>query len=132
MERNLELIKNELFEALKIKNYQKVKDIFDDYAPIDIAESLEDLDEDNYENIRLILIIFKIIKPSITSEFFSELDPSLQEVIISSLTNEEVASLVKESSNDELADSLEEWPANVVDKVLKIQLKIKEMTLINY
>ncbi len=119
MERNLELIKNELFEALKIKNYQKVKDIFDDYAPIDIAESLEDLDEDNYENIRLILIIFKIIKPSITSEFFSELDPSLQEVIISSLTNEEVASLVKESSNDELADSLEEWPANVVDKVLK-------------
>lgn len=119
MKLNLEVIERELFKALKEKNYQKVKDIFNNYPLIDIAESLNDIDEDNKENIMLLTLIFKIVKPSLTSEFFSELDPSIQQELINSLNNEEVAKLVEESSNDELADFIEEWPANVVDKVLK-------------
>lgn len=119
MERNLDLIREELLEVLKKKNYLKIKDIFNNYAPIDIAESLRDIDEDDADIIKSIIPIFRLVKPSITSEFFSELEPAFQEKIISSLNNEEVASLVHESSNDELADFIEEWPANVVDKVLK-------------
>lgn len=119
MERNLEQIKDILLKALKNRDYQKVKDIFDNYAMIDIADSFKDLDEDNKEDLKYLVLIFKIVKPSISSEFFSELDIDLQEEIINSLTNQEVASLVQESSNDDIADSIVEWPANVVDKVLK-------------
>ncbi len=119
MERNLEQIKDILLKALKNRDYQKVKDIFDNYAMIDIADSFKDLDEDNKEDLKYLVLIFKIVKPSISSEFFSELDTDLQEEIINSLTNQEVASLVQESSNDDIADSIVEWPANVVDKVLK-------------
>ena len=119
MENELVSLKTELFEALKAKKYTVVREIFDQYAPIDIADSLNEVDEDNKEDVKLIVLIFRIIKPSISSEFFSELNSDLQEEIINGLTNEQIASLVHESANDELADSLEEWPANVVDRVLK-------------
>ena len=74
MERNLDLIREELLEALKNKNYLKIKDIFNNYAPIDIAESLRDIDEDDADIIKSIIPIFRIVKPSITSEFLVNLN----------------------------------------------------------
>lgn len=112
-------LSSKLLQAIVSKNYTEVRNIFEEYPNIDIADSVNDMDHDDDTNIKLLVFIFKIVKPSYSSEFFSELDTDLQEKIINLLTNEQISTLVEESSNDELADFLEEWPANVVAKVLR-------------
>ncbi len=108
-----------LFDAIRSKNFPKVREIFDTYPNIDIADSVNEIDPNDIESIHYLVYIFKIIKPAFSSEFFSELDTEIQEKLITFLTNEQVGILVQESANDELADFLEEWPANVVAKVLQ-------------
>jgi magnesium transporter len=119
MEENNINLKELLFDAIKAKNFTKVREIFDTYPNIDIADSVNEIDPENADDIHYLVYVFKIIKPSFSSEFFSELDTEIQEKLITYLTNEQVGILVQESANDELADFLEERPANVVAKVLK-------------
>lgn len=111
-------------QSLKEKKYKTVREIFEDIPPIDIADSFNEtpIDEINFKNF---IILFKIVKPEYSSDFFSELDSDLQEKIIANLTNEQIEDLVEQSSTDDLADFIDDWPANVVDKVLKNTSKEK-------
>lgn len=111
--------KDELLEAIQKKDYKKIRDLFENVPNIDIADSCNEIDEDDENSLRTLVLVFKIVKPTYTSDFFSDLSPELQEKIINLLSNEEIGDLVEEISNDELADFIEEMPANIVDKILK-------------
>ena len=53
------------------------------------------------------------------SDVFSELDSEMQQAIISSATDTELADIIEDLATDDVVDMLEEMPANIVKRVLK-------------
>ena len=130
MENKFELNKEILLEAISKKDIVTLRAIFEHLEIIDIADCLNEIDINDKDEVVKLLMIFKTVKPIYTAELFSELEGELQETIITSLTNEQIASLVNEMANDEMADFLTEMPANLVNKVLS-NTPVEERTKIN-
>jgi len=106
----------ELIDLIKNKKYEQIKSIFGSLPPIDLADLFNNADKDD-ENFVLISVLFKILDTETSAEFFSLLDREAQQITINSLTNSQVKTLVEESSNDELADFIPDFPANIVNKI---------------
>ena len=104
-----ELIK--LFEAGDISAF---KERAQDIAPVDIAEGLEEMEDDV-----LTLRIFRMLPKDISSDVFAYMTSDQQQLIAESATNAELRELVDDMYLDDTVDFLEEMPANVVKKVLQ-------------
>ena len=104
----------ELITAVKERNAPKIREIFETVPNIDIAEELED------EDVATLLYIFRVVDNEIAAEFFAELSPEQQEKIINAFSDKELIELIKNSFADDIADTLEEMPANIVNRVLKV------------
>ncbi len=103
-----------LLEALKSRSVPKVRRIFEYYNLVDIAETLNTLD-----NIREYVFIFKTIPPEYTSDVFTYLDAEVQETIINELTGEQISDILENVNSDDIVDFLQEMPANLITKILQ-------------
>lgn len=63
--------------------------------------------------------MFRTLPKEIGAEVFSELEPEVQELVIRSVTDQELGAIVEDLFVDDAVDMLEEMPANVVKRVLK-------------
>lgn len=109
----------ELHEKLRAlaenRKVSDIRDIFDMVPAIDIAEAL-----DKIEEIHIILYILRNVKTENTAEVFTELTVEKQEQIISAFNDKELINLLENSFADDIVDTLEELPANIVTRVLKV------------
>lgn len=114
-----ELIKEEfteqLLKAIESRNSKELNEIFETVPNIDIAEALEEVDD-----AKTLLYIFKVVPNEYSAEFFAELTPSQQELLINAFSDKELVSLLNESYADDITDALQELPANIVNRVLRI------------
>ena len=81
------------------------------------------------------LYIFRVISSEYTGDFFSELTSEQQEAIITAFTDKELIALLENSFSDDIVDTLEEMPANLVSRVLRVapaDLRKDINTLLNY
>lgn len=120
---------DELITAVKERNAPKIREIFETVPNIDIAEELEN------EDAPTLLYIFRVVDNEISAEFFTELPPEQQEKIINAFSDKELIELIKNSFADDLADTLEEMPANIVSRVLKVapaDMRKDVNTLLNF
>ena len=85
-----------------------------DCLPVDIAEGLEEIEE----NARVIKL-FRMLPKDISSDVFAYMNSDQQQLIAESATNAELKALVDDMFLDDTVDFLEEMPANVVKKVLQ-------------
>ena len=108
-----ELTLEELQEAIDNKDFKKLVDIFEEYKEIDIAEVAKDL-----EKIEDLIMIFRVVKSEHTAELFADLPVDVQEELVTAMTNADILKLVEASYTDDMADFLQEMPANLVAKVL--------------
>ena len=106
-------IKEQLNELLESKNYRDMKPILNEMAEADIAEFLDELP---FEKAMRLL---RLLSKEKASETFSYFQPETQELIINSVSDEEVGRIIEEISVDDAVDMLEEMPANIVKRVLK-------------
>ena len=113
-ELDLEQLGEQIIEAVKNRNAAAVNEIFETIPNIDIAEAL-----DNVEDVTVLIYIFRVVKNEYAADFFSELSSEQQEKIINACTDRELVELIKNSFADDIADTLEEMPANIVSRVLK-------------
>ncbi len=104
----------ELIEKLENKQYTELKSILKEMLVQDIAEFLEELD-----NPLWLLKVFKLLPKDVGAEVFSYADISIQEQLVSALSDKEVAFLIEDMYIDDAVDMVEEMPANIVEKVLK-------------
>lgn len=104
-----------LTEAISKRDVNKINEIFDTIPNIDIAESLEEIDD-----IRSILYVLRRVNNDYSAEVFSEFSPELQEKIINAFSDKELVDLINASFADDIVDALEELPANVVSRILKV------------
>lgn len=121
---------NNLLEALQTKNATKLKEIFEVVPTIDIAEALESVDD-----VRSLIYIFRVISKDYTGELFSYLSVEQQELIIRTFSDKDLIELLENSFTDDIVDTMEEMPANVVNRILRVaptDLRKDINTLLNY
>lgn len=115
MEELDERFEETLLETIKARNATKLREIFETVPNIDIAEALEEVD-----NAADLLFIFRVVSSEYTADFFTELTTDQQELIINAFSDKQVIELLNNSYTDDIVDYLEELPANVVTRVLRI------------
>ena len=104
-----------IVKAISSKKAALLKELFETIPTIDIAESMEDI-----EDITQVIWVFRVIPPEYTGDLFVELSPELQEKIINAFSDKDLIKLLENSFADDVVDTLEEMPANVVNRILKV------------
>ncbi|HHT66994.1 MAG TPA: magnesium transporter [Erysipelotrichaceae bacterium] len=130
MEVEKEVLYERIISAVKNRKASEIKEIFETIPNIDIAETLDEVDD-----AAVFLYIFRNVSSEYTGSFFTELNSNQQEMIINAFTDKQLLDLLRNSFADDIVDTLEEMPANVVNKVLKAcpaSLRKDVNSLLNY
>jgi len=125
-----EELKESLLDLIANKNAKGLKEAFESIPTIDIAEALEDIDD-----VKSLLYVIRVIGSEYSADFFTELTSDQQEMIINAFTDKELLTMLENSFADDIVDTLEEMPANLVNRVLKVapkELRKDINTLLNY
>jgi magnesium transporter len=101
-----------LKSALKNKKIAEVRQIIKEMPIFDIAKLIEGLD------INQRLLFFRVLKTSRSAEIFSQLDIEIQEELIQNFSDAESNSILEYLYADDIADLIEELPANISNKIL--------------
>ncbi len=103
-----------LKDLLTDRRYLKLRrDLVDDNE-VDIADFIEELDEDEAA------VVFRMLPKDLGAEVFAHLDFDAQQALASAFSDREVADMLEKLFVDDAVDFLEEMPANVVKRVLAI------------
>ena len=108
-------VKEQIITAIKEKKVNVLKEIFETVPTIDIAEALDDI-----EDVSLLIYPFRVISSEYTGELFAELSIEQQEKIINAFSDKDLIKLLEESYTDDIVDTLQDLPANVVSRVLRV------------
>lgn len=111
-------VKDLIINAIKNKKVNVLKEIFETVPTIDIAEAMDDI-----EDVSLLIYPFRVISSEYTGELFAELSPDQQEKIINAFSDKDLIKLLEESYADDIVDTLQELPANIVSRVLRVAPK---------
>ena len=114
MEENKNILRQWVLSAINNKSGKQLKEIFETIPNIDIAEAIVDV-----EDPKQLLYIFRVVGSEYSAEFFAELTPEQQEIVINAFSDKELIDLISDSYADDIVDTIEEMPANIVNRVLK-------------
>ena len=119
----------EVFERLlKEKQYKAIKSIFDTLNPVDIAMLFPELDE------REMVMLFRLIPKEIAADVFTYLEQEEEQVLLEAFTDTEVKGIMDDMFIDDAVDIIEEMPANVVERMLRLSGEKRNAinTVLNY
>ena len=108
-------IKDLIINAITNKKANVLKEIFETVPTIDIAEAMEDIEDVSY-----LLYPFRVVSSEYTGELFAELSTEQQEKIINAFSDKDLIKLLENSYADDVVDTLQELPANIVSRVLRV------------
>lgn len=94
------------------KKYAKIRNIFVDMEPFDIATLLNDMPKETS------VLLFRLLPKELAAEVFVEMDTDIQEHFIKSFSDTELRDIMDEIYLDDAVDIVEEMPANVVKRIL--------------
>lgn len=81
--------------------------------PVDLADYIEELEPDEKA------VCIKLLDKELLAETFAELSPRNKEELITVLTAGQIADIFVELDADEVVDTIQELPANMVNKLIK-------------
>ena len=96
------------------KKYNEAHARLKELNVVDIADWLNDIEEDPR-----ILIVFRLLPKEMAAEVFAYLSHDMQQKIVESLTDKELARIVDELFLDDAVDFLDEMPASIVKRVIR-------------
>ncbi len=110
----MEQIQYESLQAmLAEKQYSALRSELSVLAPIDVADFLTELSDDE------LVFVFRMLPKDLAAETFVEMDTKSQETLISVFSDRELHNVINELFADDVADMLEEMPANVVRRIIQ-------------
>ncbi len=124
---NLENLIEQIIELLEEKKYVDARRLIIENNEADIAEIIEEINEEL--GIYITVIVFRMLPKDISVEVFSRLSSDEQVKIISTITDNEIEYIMRELDFDDKIDVLEELPANLVDKILERTPKNERKTI---
>ncbi|MDD6021740.1 MAG: magnesium transporter [Acutalibacteraceae bacterium] len=104
---------DQLFELIRNNDLKGLKAHLIEMNYVDIAEFIMLI-----ENEKTAVMVFRILPKDRSADVFAYLDPDRQQMIVQSITDKEIESLMDDLFVDDAVDFLEEVPANVVRRVL--------------
>ena len=110
--RNDKLI--EIIDNIENKNFASLKPILAELEPVDIAEIINDVDEEK------VCVIFRLLPKDLASEVFVEMDNDTQKILISAFTDKELSNIINDLFVDDTLDIIDEMPSNVARRILKV------------
>ena len=122
-----EALKN-ILEYLDKKQYFKARDVLLEFNAADIADIMEDVNDE--VDIHMTVILFRLLPKDLAVDVFSYMSPEDQVNIVNAITDKEISFIVQELDFDDKIDILEELPATVVSKILAKTPK-EERSMIN-
>lgn len=121
--------KEQVLAMLEERRFKELKDELETMHPVDVAEMLEEFDD------KQMILVFRLLAKDEAAETFAEMTGDMREVLLNRLTDSEIKEFMDEMYLDDAVDVLEELPANVVARVLKItdeETRAQINTLLNY
>lgn len=103
-----------ILSLLSEHNFGDLKPLLASMNEVELAYILEELS--GAERV----LLFRLMPKELAAEVFVELDRDIKEVLLSSLTDAEVKGVVNELFADDAVDLVEEMPANVVKRLLRM------------
>ena len=107
----------EIIDEIENKKFAIIKPILAEMKPVDIAEIINEIDEEK------VCLIFRLLPKDLASEVFVEMDNDTQKILISAFTDRELSNIVNDLFADDTMDIIDEMPSNVVRRILKVANK---------
>lgn len=104
----------EIRELIERRNFSALQRIFTDWLPVDLAELISDLPENEQA------ILFRLLPRGVATETFEYLDIDAQQNLLQALTKKDVTHILNSMSPDDRTEMLEELPSTVVQELLKL------------
>jgi len=108
----VQLLKPEFEELIKSQEWLSIKEVIADMPAVDIAELLEEIDDD------MALLVFRLIKKSKASDVFSYLQTDKQLALIQQFSSAQVREIMTNMSPDDRASFLEELPGGITQIIM--------------
>ena len=112
----------EIRELIEQRNFSALQRIFNDWLPVDLAELISDLPENEQA------VLFRLFPKDVATETFEYLDFDAQQNLLTALTKKHVTHILNSMSADDRSALLEELPGTVVQELLKL-LSFKEFKI---
>ncbi len=112
--KDFEKTRADLMALLESRNMRQLKARLEDMNEFDVADFLTGLEPNEMATI------FRTLSKSLAAEVFANLEVEEQEYIINSITDTELGSILEELYLDDAVDLMEELPANVVKRVMRM------------
>ncbi len=109
---------------LEQRRYRDLREILTSMEPIDVADSLKDVD---YKEL---IAIYRLLPKDEAAETFSHMNSTMKKTLINAFTDREIREVIDEMFLDDTVDMIEELPSNVVDRILAVT-DVKTRTEIN-
>ncbi|MBQ8451212.1 MAG: magnesium transporter [Clostridia bacterium] len=104
----------EIIDELENKNFSKLKPLLKEMDPVDIADVMSDIDDEN------VAVLFRLLPKDTASDVFVNMDSDAQEILIKSFTDKELGFIINDLFVDDTVDIIEEMPSNVVRRIIKL------------
>ena len=105
---------DELMELLDSRRMKDLKLRLEDMNEFDVAEFLTEIDDNRMP------MVFRLLAKETAADVFANFEAPEQEQIINSITDSELGAIIEELYVDDAVDMMEELPANVVKRVMRI------------
>ncbi|QBF34485.1 magnesium transporter [Mycoplasmopsis phocirhinis] len=105
-------IQNDIKLVVETKDIKRARDLIDEIPNADIAAALAELENDQQ------ITFLRMLKTPDAAEVFSYLETEHQRELALGFSEEWSMKMLQELQSDELADVLEELPANVTSKII--------------
>ncbi len=109
-----EILKPEVHELIRKKDYKKIKEMFVEWQAIDIADFLADLPEDE------MIMLYRLLPRKQAARVFVELESEDQEHVLRQLKNQQLKEMILEISPDDRTEIFEELPAQVTQRLMDL------------
>ena len=97
------------------KKFLQVRRVIQEMNVVDFAEAIGEYPEDPR-----VLLLFRLLPKEMAAEVFAYLERDLQQRIVEGITDKELSGILDELFMDDTVDFLDEMPASIVKRVIKI------------
>ncbi|MBN1927934.1 MAG: magnesium transporter [Chlorobiaceae bacterium] len=112
----------EIRELIEQRNFSALQRLFNDWLPVDLAELISDLPENEQA------ILFRLLPKDVATDTFEYLDFDAQQNLLNALTQKDVTHILNSMSADDRTALLEELPGPVAQELIKL-LTFKEFKI---
>ncbi|MCS7249939.1 MAG: magnesium transporter [candidate division WOR-3 bacterium] len=109
-----ELLKPEIEEAIRNKDWRVLKELISMWPPPDIADLLESLKDEER------LVLFRLLPTDLAVEVFIELEREVQVHLVKNLSGEKMKEILLEVPPDDRTEIFEELPGEIVSQLISL------------